>query len=287
MDALNDAAKARGLGVSLSGQMGNMTISYDGLTLLPQLVAQGRWLKWLGVGTSLVRTRHQRVRNVMAQSFGAYMPLPLWIWINKTFRGVTSDVTSYSAIRPEALAAMDIERKARERALDLHYRPRSDSFETRLWVIRRLDQGNHFKGVLSGWGIDQRDPTANRQLLEFCLSVPDEQCLAEGKTKVLARRAFAGRLPQELLTLRGKGLQAADWYEGLAAARPALEAEIERLESVDLAANALDLQRLKSLLADWPKGGWETERVIRSYRLALLRGISSGHFLRRASGSNV
>jgi asparagine synthase (glutamine-hydrolysing) len=287
MHALNDEARTRGIRVVLTGQMGNMTISYDGLTLLPHLVGQGRWLHWLREGSALVRNRQQRVRNVMAQSFGPYMPLALWDWINRTFRGVTTDVSSYSAIHPDAIATLDIEAKAQARGLDLHYRPRKDGFDTRIWVVRRVDVGNYAKGILAGWGIDQRDPTVDRGLLEFCLSVPEEQYLVNGRTKALARRAFSGRLPSEVINMRGKGLQAADWYENLSAARPAITAEIARLEEFQPAASALDLARLKALLADWPEDGWETEAVIRPYRLALLRGIASGHFLRRASGSNI
>jgi hypothetical protein len=39
-------------------------------------------------------------------------------------------------------------------------------------------------------------------------------------------------------------------------------------------------------MAQWPTGGWENEAVLRNYRIALLRALSTGHFLRRASGSN-
>ena len=40
-------------------------------------------------------------------------------------------------------------------------------------------------------------------------------------------------------------------------------------------------------LGNWPSGGWERADTILSYRATLLRGISVGHFLRRASGSNA
>jgi hypothetical protein len=52
------------------------------------------------------------------------------------------------------------------------------------------------------------------------------------------------------------------------------------------AAAILDLSRLKASLADMPAQGWEQQAVMQKYRLVLLRGISTGHFLRRASGSN-
>jgi asparagine synthase (glutamine-hydrolysing) len=48
----------------------------------------------------------------------------------------------------------------------------------------------------------------------------------------------------------------------------------------------LDLDKMTALVSNWPTSGWERDKVIRSYRLALLRGISAGHFLRKASGAN-
>ena len=287
LHAINDAAKARKLNVVLTGQMGNMSISYDGLTLLPQLVANGRFLHWTREGATLVRSGHMRIRNVMAQSFGPYMPLPMWKAINRVFRGVTSGIETYSAIRPERIRDLDLPAKARARGLDLDYRPRKDGFEARLWVLNRVDMGNYNKGTLAGWGFDQRDPTADRRLLEFCLSVPEEQFLAGGQTKALARRAFAARMPAEVVNMRGKGYQAADWYESMAPAGGQIAEEVARLTECGPAAAAIDLPRLQTLLDEWPSQGWESEAVLRKYRLAMLRGISSGHFLRKASGSNA
>ena len=286
-DAINDAARARKVNVLLTGQMGNMSISYDGLTLLPQLIRQGHWLKWLREGLGLVRKRHTRWLGVLAATFGPYTPLPLWIWLNKMLKGKTVGLESYSALRGERLSALDLPARARARGLDLHYRPRKDGFETRLWVLCRVDLGNYYKGILGGWGIDQRDPTADRRLIEFCLAVPEDQFLLKGQTKALVRRAFADRLPPEVIAARGKGYQAVDWHEGLTAARSNLREELIRLGGCDAATTAIDVARLEKLVENWPENGWETDAVSYSYRLALLRAVSTGHFLRRATGSNA
>jgi asparagine synthase (glutamine-hydrolysing) len=164
MDPINDAARARKLPVVLTGQMGNMSISYGGETLLPQLIRSGRWLRWLREGSGVVRNRHMRPLGVLNASFGPYVPLPLWTWINKVLEDRSVGLESYSALNPERVAALRLDTLAKERALDLSYRPRKDGFETRLWVLRRLDLGNYHKGILGGWGIDQRDPTTDRRL---------------------------------------------------------------------------------------------------------------------------
>ena len=48
----------------------------------------------------------------------------------------------------------------------------------------------------------------------------------------------------------------------------------------------LDLEGMKRLVDDWPTDSWHKNAVMQAYRLRLLRGISVGHFLRKASGSN-
>jgi len=124
------------------------------------------------------------------------------------------------------------------------------------------------------------------RLLEFCLAVPMEQFLREGMLRALAQNALADRVPKFILDERRKGLQGADWHEHLTPVRSEITAELARLESSPPAVRALDLPRLRRLVENWPSGGWERDSVVSSYRLALLRGISTGHFLRRATGGN-
>jgi asparagine synthase (glutamine-hydrolysing) len=185
------------------------------------------------------------------------------------------------------LSAPDAAQSGCARALDLSYRPRKDGFESNLWVMRRVDLGNHTKGTLGGWGIDQRDPTTDRRLIEFCLGVPEEQFLVNGETKALARRAFAVRVAPEVIHLRGNGYQAVNWHEGLSAAPASAHDEIGRLADCGPAATALDLPRPRRLAENLLESGWEKREVMEHFRLALLRGIATGHFLRRATGSNA
>jgi asparagine synthase (glutamine-hydrolysing) len=286
IDAISDAARERKLMVVLNGQMGNMSLSYSGVELLPELFVAKRWRDLLDEARELVRSHEMRWRGVAAATFGPFISPALWRWLSRTFRGIDQDVRRYTAVNDELLTSLDLPERARRSDLDFSYRPWRDGFSMRLWVLRRVDMGNYNKGVLGGWGIDQRDPTADRHLIEFCLSVPTEQFLSRGVTRSLARRALSDRLPDVVLGERRKGLQAVDWHEGLTAARGQAAEEIERLASCQPAATMLDLPRLRALVEDWPTGGWEGEAIVQRYRLALLRGISIGHFLRKATGAN-
>lgn len=284
--AINTAARDRKMTVLLTGQMGNMTVSYGGIEHLTELVTAGKLMTAWGEASGIHARGTMTWRGILAQVFGSFVPAKLWVWLNER-AGRTFDVNHYTAINPECLRTLDLERIARERDLDFSYRPRRNGFETRLWVLHRVDIGNYNKGILGGWGIDQRDPTADRRLVEFCLSVPMEQYLRDGELRALGRRALSDRLPGEVLAETRKGYQAADWHEGLSAARAQAEDELRRLAPCGPAARALDLERMQGLLAEWPKEGWERQEVVNRYRLALLRGLSAGHFLRKACRSNA
>ena len=279
-----DLARARGLRVLLTGVSGNMSISYDGMPMLTQLMAQGRLLRLLRESVALVRNG-TRLGTVGAQAIGPFLPASLWRAICR-IRGKGRDVTDYTAINAEVVEAWRIAERAAERGLDLSYRPRRDAVETRLWVLRRVDPGNYNKGLLAGWGIESRDPTGDRRLMEFCLRVPLDQFLRNGTRRALLRTAFADRLPASVLNERRKGYQAADWHEGLTAARGELGEELERIGGCAEARSMLDADKMMRLTANWPTKGWSDPAKVEQYRLALLRGVSVGHFIRKAAGSN-
>lgn len=287
INAINEAVRDRGMKVLLTGGMGNMTISYSGEARLPEMIAKGQFGQWFAEAAQLMKRRVMSWKGVLAMTFGPWIPERVWLWLERSTGRAGREVAGYSALSPRRLADMDLAAKARERNLDLVYRPRKNGREARLWALRRVDQGAFYKGMLAGWGVDVRDPTVDRRLIEFCLSVPSEQWLSGGVPRKLPRLAFAGRLPAEVLWAKAKGLQRADWHEAVGAARDQLGEEIERFADNRHAAEALDVDRLRDLLKAWPPGGWEKEDVTQAYRLAMLRGVSMGHFLRKASGGNA
>ncbi len=279
-----DLARERRLRILLTGARGNMSISYDGMAFLTQLATRGRLLRLARESWALV-SRGTRVGTVAAQVLGPFTPPPVWRAISR-LRGKGRKLTDYTAVNPDAVAAMRLDALAAERGLDPNFRPRRDAFETRLWALSRTDSGNYNKGTLAGWGIDTRDPTADRRLIEFCLSVPLDQFLRDGRRRALARTAFADRLPVAVAEERRKGYQAADWHEGLSAAHGELSDELGRILASAPASAALDTGKLERLARDWPTRGWQNVGTMQNYRLALLRAVSAGHFIRKASGSN-
>ena len=282
IDGIMDSAKARRLPVMLTGQMGNMSFSYGGLEQLPELLARGHWLR-LARALRRLPANGIRPRSALAHTIGPFLPAGLWRAINRRI-GKHFRLGDYSAVNLDTAHAL--EAAAAANGLDLSYRPRRDPFGTRCWVIRRIDSGNYNKGYLGGWGVDVRDPSADRRLVELCLSIPAEQFLKDGMPRSLARRVLADRLPAEVVREQRKGLQAVDWHEGLSAARDEARMEAQRLVAVEGSGDILETAKIGALLDNWPEGGWNGNKVTSLYRLALLRGLSGGHFLRKATGSN-
>jgi len=194
-------------------------------------------------------------------------------------------LTAYSPINPAFAAEIGIDAIARRSRWQMNLLPMGDGRERRRAFLEASDGGDYCNGMRAGWGIDTRDPTSDRRVVEFCLAIPEEQFLWHGEPRSLYRRAFEPVLPAAEIIARKRGYQAADWHEGLTAARAQLEVELGCLENSAGARRMLDLPRLRRLVEDWPSGDWHGEDVTRQYRLVLMRAIATGLFIRAAESS--
>ena len=273
---INRAARDRGVRVLLTGDYGNLGLTEDGQDALPDLAASGRWRTWLALALAVRRGGALSWPGVLAASFPDALPAEAWRALRRLYRSPAAALADYSALRPERAAALP----------PLGRPPRGRRART-LATLSRMDLGLTAKAALAASGVDVRDPLTDRRLIEFCLSVPIEQLVSDGRPRALARRALADRLPAELLGLPTRGYQAADWHEGLTADRATLAADLDRLAATPMAARLIDVESLRALAARWPDGDWTANRTEDDYRRRLLRGVAVGRFVTRALGVNV
>ena len=283
---LQDAAR-HGVKVLLNGRMGNMTISYNGLQLLPTLLREGHWARWWSEARAYRRrSPGRRWRSTLLASFGPLLPSLLWRLFAEYSQAHRYRLADYTAIRPEFQARMNCTARARKAGWDLSYRPWADSRRVRIAVLQRLDFGARFAADNAAAGLETRDPTCDVRLVEFCLSIPDDQYLRGGQDRWLLRRMMRDILPPEILDQRTRGLQSADWYERTAAALPRIREELDRMISHGGVGEYLDLKSMKDSLDEWPTSGWHSRKAEHSYRLKLLRGLSVGMFIRYVEDNN-
>jgi asparagine synthase (glutamine-hydrolysing) len=273
----NDEAKARGLRVMLTGEAGNLTMSAGGLATLAQFVRAGRFATWFREAR-MVAGNGPTWRGVLATSFGPWMPHTIWRGLLRLF-GPPPRADSASLVHPRFRLQM------KARAAEAAREPRLERDDRKLrWnMLQRHEPGNFRKGALARWGIDERDPTADRRLAEFCLAVPPEQLFAGGVSRRLARIAFSDRLPETVLSAP-RGYQYPDWYEQIDEEK--LERTIAQLETGP-AASVLDMAGLRQLASTWPTGDWHLLHIIGTYRLGLLMALSAGAFANQARQSGV
>lgn len=268
-------ARSRGARVLLTGEIGNWTISAAPNNLLADLLREGRWREWARQARSMIRERRARLRGVLASSFGPWLPRPVM--------ALAERFSSQAARRHrDVLTPTYSDTLRRDLECDEEVWRRRGYFDNVLQALSEMDFGEYRKGILGGWGIDKRDATADRRLIEFCLSLPLDMLLDQGERRPLARRALADRLPAEVLDERRKGYQNPDWSLALTADRDSVRRLVDKIAADAEAAAIIDVDALRRLLRDWPAGGWSDPRVIAEYRGALLRALAAGRFVLNA-----
>ena len=274
MGRIRQEAAGRGARVLLTGEVGNWTISAAPPTLLADLVREGRWASWWREARAKISRGDARHRGVLANSFGPWLPAPVWNLLAPL--SSIGEAANHSALHPERQA--EVARRRSETGAMLS-RPPRNSFSEVVKGLAEYDFGYFRKGALAGWGVDERDPTGDRRLIEFCLSLPIDMLLKDGVRRPLAKAALSDRLPAAVLEERSKGYQASDWHEGLTRDRLRVAALIGEIASDAEAASVIDVDALRAWEAAWPNGGWEQLSVMARYRTALLQALSAGHFM--------
>lgn len=287
INAIHADAANRGHRVMLTAQMGNMTISYAGMERLPALLGQGRIKEWLTEAIALKRRNGLRWRGVLAGiSLAPFLPPGLWRLVSDLRGKGWRDIQDYTAIHDELIRSGALQERIDLTKWDVHYQPWSNGRKMRTAVLYRMDGGDYSAGMIGTDGVEIRDPTADQELVSFCLAIPEDQYLKNGRPRWLLLRLMKDVLPPEILFAKTKGLQAPDWYEGVEAAMPGIMEWLDRLENSPQAGRYLDTARMRKSLGNWPQGGWDQEEIVRTYRLRLLRGLAVGAFIHHVEGGN-
>lgn len=273
--ALNDAAQARGARVLLTAQLGNLSFSYAARAHYANLLARGSLRDW---ARQISKARHLG-RSAVSLGLDTVHPLcPAWaLRALARLRGRSGSLSDHDFAAAGAAQP--------EGAIPTSQRIR-DSHAERMQALEWLDFGIYNKGILAGWGLDTRDPTADRELVELCLSIPDAIYQREGRDRALARAMMAGRLPDAIVTGLRRGYQAADWRRGILNARASLTEQNRRSGHVPFAQDLIDtaaVERALAALSEDERPGQGDELTV---RLGLLRALAAGHFIRKATGSN-
>jgi hypothetical protein len=132
------------------------------------------------------------------------------------------------------------------------------------------------KGGLAEHGVLELDPLGDRRCIDFAASLPPEKRYWNGVARPLARAALADRLPPEVLNLKGRGLQGADW--ALRFTKKHAREMLEETRACSTAADLFDVERMGKAIERWPAAESNEAELVTEFRISLLGALSCGLF---------
>jgi asparagine synthase (glutamine-hydrolysing) len=276
------SAAAQGVRAMLVGNKGNATISHTGIQTIRDSLVRGEWRRvWREVHAVARATREGRRSVVRRTIVEPLTPVALAAAARRLKQGRPVPIweATFSAINPEFARERKVSERAKATRRDYLITRRMGDLEFSTTVLTSgADVNDLYSGYRPWFGVETRDPTADRRVIEYCFGIPRNQYLRNGVTRSLIRRAMEGRLPDEVRNRTTIGAQAPDWIEWLPGLRGEISAELDRLDRSDTARRCLDLPRMRALVDRWPST--LTVRHASDYYMLLLRGLMMGRFIR-------
>lgn len=205
--------------VMLNGQMGNSTISYGEFDIhLLTLFRSGELIATAKEIHAISRMMQVPIKKAYKLAVQVIMPYKLRSWRD---RRRTKDFDRYKnvVVNRSLVRKWGIDKLLDDLGANLLTPKNYDYEEDRAQRVghigltqiaateTKLSLANH---------ITIRDPSKDRRVVEFCLSIPSDQYVKNGNDRYLLRRTMKGVLPESIRTnTETKGRQSADWIHRL------------------------------------------------------------------------
>lgn len=261
-------AKDSGRDLILSAAMGNLTISDGGPMYLPDTLRAGPPDRWWAAMHEVVSFEGASWTNALNLSIGGMVPKPVYrALMFMAGRGEPSNVQPY--LRGELKA------RVRERHRSEDPRPTHSSHEQGAMLLDQIDLADPVPHAL--FGIDVRDPTADRRVVEAWLSNPVALKLSRYDRRPIFERAFGDILPLDCIRAPRRAYQSLDW--NLAYDVAELRDGISRYSGNALVREHIDLTAVIQALDRWPVDRMPTLDETADIGGGMLRAVSLAAFL--------
>lgn len=268
MGGISKAAALNGPRVLLSGAMGNATISASGEGAVRGLLRQVRLRAALSLATAYVENDAGRCRRLVGELLGPRITAQIGRLLGRRSLperpGTSFFGSTFRAAHGEMprSASMGGRRGAHRFALF----PRAAA-----WAADPIPQ----------WGIEWRDPTADRRLMECLLSFPLEAFTVGGHYRGLARAMGEGLVPDMVRFRRTQGAQVPETAAIIAKHGSRYRAALEQIAATPDFRALVDIDTLRGSLHRLCEGSQD-------FILALTvdRAIDVGLFMAAADPSH-
>ena len=132
------------------------------------------------------------------------------------------------------------------------------------------------------FGLNIYDPTIDIKLLEFCAGIPDDQFLRPDNDRYLIRRLMKNKLPQEILENKKKGKQSADILMRLKNSISQYVELIQKMKESELCRLVIDIKKMSDELNQL---SLLNEKINLEIGSGFFRGLNIGTFILRQEGN--
>lgn len=268
---INHEASAKGATVLLHGSAGNFTISAGGIDQMRDLWVDQGIASWLPLALRIGRMSPIGWRGLANVSFGPDLPLAAYKMLLKGTGRWSSTAVEVPFLRPP-------HRVGAEALLSREFgdpRPPQSYYGYRRDMLLKRDNPELMS--LARWGLDHRDPTSDRRLVELCFSLPVDQLVSASSARPVFEAAFGDRIPAEVLASKSRGYQTADWFEIFR--KEDVKAGFAELGRNPIVRELLDLEHIGKLVDNWPAAGWEQRPIIYLYRNKILGALALASYI--------
>lgn len=217
-DIVEKASKS-GCNVLLNGQFGNSTIS-DGEFMVHALTLYRKFkfltlFKEIKAFSNFKKIPLSRVGKVMLK---AVLPYKLRNTVNNLYNK-DFDRFALVPVSPDLIKKWKVPQRFDKRHYNQFTERFLDYYEGQEYTVDPLAL-SHIGAIETKLslanGMVIRDPSRDKRVMEFCLSLPSDQFVRNGQERYLIRRSMKDILPDKIrLNTSTRGLQSADWIQRL------------------------------------------------------------------------
>ena len=148
----------------------------------------------------------RRKPRIRKQLLLPLVPAPLYRVYKNWRRGGNPPWYNSGPIHPEFAERSGIVDRAAREYLPFDALPPRNGRQSQINDLHAYcDSADWLATVRANFGIDMRLPAYDRRLVEFCIGIPEDQYLRDGRERWLIRRAMKGRLPEVVLNNKKRG----------------------------------------------------------------------------------
>lgn len=263
---LHEAAAAAQTEVMLTGAVGNFTISAGPVEHLIDVLREDLSAKALRLA-SLMPGRLGALR-VLA---GALLPGFAYAPLLQALRGGQDMTLTVPVLQASVRRAA--EGKLRADSPPIGW---GSGFDLRSHMLLDDDAADPIVPAL--WGMETRDPTGDRRVVEACFGVPARYLVPQrGDPRPLYRLAFGGRVPAAVVRGERRGYQGADWFGQFPVVK--IRERFLALLANPAVAELFDRRAITELLDQWPTSQWSNPQVLHTYRGLMLNALAIADFI--------